>query len=99
MGEKGQPMSRLTPEEQITRAAQKKAKAEETIRRAQKVLRDTERKKDTRRKIILGAALLDVAERNESVARFLASTVSRLERPADRATFEGFELPRPKDSS
>lgn len=92
-------MPRLTPEEQIARAAQKKAKAEETIRRAQKALRDTERKKDTRRKIILGAALLDVASRNESVARFLASTVDRLERPIDQEAFEDFELPRPKRSS
>ncbi len=98
MGGKGPTMPRLTPEEQITRAAQQKAKAEEAIRRAQKALRETERKRDTRRKILLGAALLDAAERNESVARFLASTVSRLERPADRAAFEGFELPRPKGS-
>ena len=90
-------MPRLTPEEQIVRAAQQKAKAEETIRRAQKALRDTERKKDTRRKVILGAALFDAAERNESVARFLASIVSRLERPADRTVFDGFDLPRPKD--
>ena len=92
-------MPRLTPEEQITRAAQKKAKAEETIRRAQKTLRDTERKKDTRRKIILGAALLDAADRNESVARLLASVVDRLERPTDQTAFEGFDLPRPKSSS
>lgn len=92
-------MPRLTPEEQIARAAQKKAKAEETIRRAQTALRDTERKKDTRRKIILGAALLDVADRNEEVARFLALVVDRLERPTDRAAFEGFDLPRPKGSS
>ena len=92
-------MPRLTPEQQIARAAQTKAKAEETIRRAQKALRDTERKKDTRRKIILGAALLDAAERNESVARFLASAVDRLERPTDQAAFEGFELPRPKGAS
>lgn len=92
-------MSRLTPEEQILRAAQQKAKAEETIRRAQKALRDTERKRDTRRKIILGAALLDAAERNEGVARFLASVVGRLERPIDQAVFEGFELPRPKGAS
>jgi lipid II:glycine glycyltransferase (peptidoglycan interpeptide bridge formation enzyme) len=97
MGAKGTPMPRLTPEEQITRAAQQKAKAEETIRRAQKALRDTERKKDTRRKVILGAALLDAAERNENVARFLASIVIRLERPADRAVFDRFDLPRPKD--
>lgn len=89
-------MPRLTPEQQIARAAQKKAKAEETIRRAQKALRDTERKKDTRRKIILGAALLDAAERNESVAKFLASIVDHLERPTDQAAFEDFDLPRPK---
>lgn len=92
-------MPRLTPEEQITRAAQTKAKAEETIRRAQRTLRDTERKKDTRRKIILGAALLDAADRNESVARFLASVVDRLERPTDQTAFEGFDLPKPKGSS
>jgi Flp pilus assembly protein TadB len=92
-------MPRLTPEEQIIRAAQKKAKAEETIRRAQKALRDTERKKDTRRKIILGAALLDAAGRNESIARFIASAVDRLDRPTDKAAFEGFELPRPKRPS
>lgn len=91
-------MPRLTPEQQIARAAQKKAKAEETIRRAQKALRDTERKKDTRRKIILGAALLDAASRNENVARFLASIVDRLERPTDEEAFEGFKLPRPKAS-
>lgn len=92
-------MPRLKPEEQIARAAQKKAKAEETIRRAQKVLRDTERKKDTRRKIILGAALLDAAERSESVSRFLALIVDRLERPTDQAVFDGFELPKPKRSN
>jgi hypothetical protein len=91
-------MPRLTPEEQIARAAQKKAKAEETIRRAKKALRETERKKDTRRKIILGAALLDAAERNESVARFLTSVVDRLERPTDQAVFDGFDLPKPKGS-
>lgn len=91
-------MPRLTPEEQITRAAHKKAKAEETIRRAKKALRETERKKDTRRKIILGAALLDAADRSEGAARFLASVVDRLERPTDRTAFDGFELPRPKAS-
>jgi Flp pilus assembly protein TadB len=92
-------MPRLTPEELIIRAAQKKAKAEESIRRAQKALRDTDRKKDTRRKIILGAALLDSAGRSENVAKFLASIVDRLERPADRAVFDGFDLPEPKRPS
>ena len=89
---------RLTPEEQIARAVREKARAEETIRRARKALRDTERKKDTRRKIILGAALLDVAGRNERAARFLDWIVDRLQRPADRAAFENFDLPKPKGS-
>jgi len=91
-------MPRLTPEQQITRAAQKKAKAEETIRRAQKALREKERKKDTRRKIILGAALLDAADQNDSVVRFIHRVVDRLERQADLAAFDDFELPKPKRS-
>ena len=87
---------RLTPEEQITRAAQKKARAGEAICRARKALRETERKKDTRRKTILGAALLDAADRNEGMANFVFSVVDRLQRPTDRAAFENFDLPKPK---
>ena len=89
---------RLTPEEQIARAVREKAKAEETIRRAKKALRDTERKKDTRRKIILGAALLEAADRSESVANFVSVVVDRLQRPTDRAAFENFDLPKPRGS-
>lgn len=89
-------MPRLTPEEQIARAAQQKAKAEETIRRAQKALRETDRKKDTRRKIILGAALIDAAARNPSAAKFMATIISKLDRPADKAAFDDFEVPQPK---
>jgi len=88
-------MPRLSPEEQIARAAQKKAKAEETIRRASKILRDADRKADTRRKIILGAALLEAAEGNASIARFVQGRVKSLQREADKAAFEGFELPAP----
>ena len=89
---------RLTPEEQIARAVREKARAEETIRRAKKAFRDTERKKDTRRKIILGAALLEAADRSESVANFVSVVVDRLQRPTDRAAFENFDLPKPRGS-
>lgn len=89
-------MARLTPEQQIMKAAQKKAKAEETIRRAQKILRDKDRKKDTRQKIILGGALIAAAENNESVAKFLAQLISRLDRPTDIAAFDGFSIPTKK---
>lgn len=71
-------MPRLTPEEQIARAAQKKAKAEETIRRAQKALRDTERKKDTRRKILLGATLLSLVDTDPKAERIIKALVSRM---------------------
>lgn len=89
-------MPRLTPEEKIVKAEQARAKAEEQIRRAKSTLRQADRKADTRRKIILGAALLDAAEKQPGVAKFLAGVVSGLDRPNDRAAFDGFDLPKPK---
>ena len=88
-------MPRLTPEQQIKRAEQAMAKAEETIRRARSKLRSDDRKADTRRKIILGAALLDAAMKHEGPSEFVARIVRNLDRPADREAFEDFDLPKP----
>lgn len=88
-------MPRLSPTEQIARAEQKKAKAEETIKRATNALRDADRRADTRRKIILGAALLKAAEAKPGISGFVRTTVKGLKRDADKAAFEGFELPAP----
>lgn len=89
-------MPRLTPAQQIARAEQNKKKAEEDIRRAQKKLRDADRSADARRKIILGAALLDTAKHSPNVAAYIRNVVAQLERKADKAVFDGFDLPEPE---
>lgn len=91
-------MPRLTPEQRLEKARQAEARAKERARRAAADIAKRERSIDARRKILLGAALLDAAEKNSGAAKFVAYAVSRLERPHDRAAFEGFELPRPKGS-
>lgn len=88
-------MPRLKPEDRIARAQQDQARAAEQIKRAKADLRDADRRSDTRRKIILGAWLLDVAARSQATANRIEQFVSSLERAADREAFEGFEVPRP----
>jgi len=80
-------MPRLTPEQQIACATKKKAKAEETIRRAKKALRDTDRKKDTRKKIILGATLFSLAESDLKARRIIDALVSHMS-DRDRELFD-----------
>lgn len=89
-------MPRLTPEERLEKARQAEAKARERARRAAADIAKKSRSLDARRKIILGAAVLEAAESSAGAANFVAQTVAQLERPHDRAAFDGFELPRPR---
>lgn len=49
------------------------------------------RKLDTRRKIILGGALVDLAERDSSAAVMIERLVRNLPREQDRKAFEGWD--------
>ena len=49
-----------------------------------------ERKIDTRRKVILGGALMDLATRDSNAAAMLDRLVRNLPRDQDRKTFEGW---------
>ena len=51
------------------------------------------RKLDTRRKIILGGALVDLAERDSNAAAMIERLVSNLPREQDRKAFEGWDTP------
>ncbi len=51
------------------------------------------RKLEARRKIILGGALIERAERDPDAARFLAKLVTGLSRQQDRKTFAGWQAP------
>lgn len=88
-------MARLSKDEELDRAKQARAKAEQDVRRAAKAIKEQDRKADTRRKIILGAAVLDAAGKDRGASRFIRRQVELLKRDADKAAFEGFELPAP----
>lgn len=56
-----------------------------------------ERKIDTRRKVILGGALMDLAARDSNAAAMLDRLVRNLPREQDRKTFEGWTLDQRTD--
>lgn len=53
------------------------------------------RKLDTRRKIILGGALVDLAERDSNAAAMIERLVRNLPRDQDRKAFEGWDAKPP----
>lgn len=53
------------------------------------------RKLDTRRKIILGGALIDLAERDSNAAAMIERLVRNLPRDQDRKAFEGWDAKQP----
>lgn len=76
-------MPKLTPEQRL-------AKAKEDLARAQSAIKEQARKSDTRRKIILGSILIEEAKKKTGTANFIRSVVATLERPSDKAAFEGW---------
>ena len=55
-----------------------------------------ERKLDTRRKVILGGALTDLASRDDNARAMLDRLIRNLPREQDRKTFEGWEPEKPR---
>jgi len=53
-----------------------------------------ERKRDTRRKVILGGALIDLAARDDRAMDMLNRLIDNLTRDQDKASFDGWERPR-----
>lgn len=54
-----------------------------------------ERKLDTRRKVILGGALTDLASRDDNARAMLDRLIRNLPREQDRKTFEGWDAKQP----
>ena len=77
--------------------SKKKSLLERQIRRAQVRINAKERKRDTRRKILAGACVLDRAAKDPDSARHLKEILDAfLERERDRALFD---LPPRQDSN
>lgn len=56
------------------------------------------RKRDTRRKVILGGLLLDAAEKDDRFTRVVTALMERISRDQDRKAFEGWQPPSPTPS-
>jgi len=73
------------------KAEQAKARYEALLARE----KSGERKKDTRRKIILGGLLLDAASKDERFSNVVNALIKRISREHDLKAFEGWETPKP----
>lgn len=58
-----------------------------------------QRKLDTRRKVILGGALLDLASRDDNAAAMAARLIRNLTREQDRKAFTDWQVPSPASVS
>lgn len=91
------------PEEELAKAkaeyekakAQAKARYEKTVARHSTAAR----KQETRRKIILGGGLVELAERDQEANRVLSKIINNLSRVQDKKAFEDWGKPELKSGS
>lgn len=79
-------MPRLTPEQQLEKAKQDKARAEAKIRSASAKLRAADRRLDTRRKILAGAIILSAAAADPKLEQWFRRRIEGLSE-RDKAIF------------
>ncbi|CUH89823.1 hypothetical protein PH5382_03776 [Phaeobacter sp. CECT 5382] len=86
-------------ETELERAEKRYAQAKARLQALKNREATRQRKLDTRRKVILGGALLDLAERDSSAAAMLDRLVRNLAREQDRKAFADWDAPSPAPSS
>ena len=79
----------------IERARLQLEQARARLQRLEARERSEERKRDTRRKVILGGALVELAARDREASVMIAKLVRGLSREPDRRVFEGWSPPAP----
>ena len=82
-------------ETELERAEKRYAQAKARLQGLKNREATRQRKLDTRRKVILGGALLDLAERDSSAAAMLDRLVRNLAREQDRKAFADWTGPSP----
>jgi hypothetical protein len=82
-------------ETELERAEKRYAQAKARLQALRNRAATAARKMDTRRKVILGGALVDLAGRDSAAAAMLDRLVRNLPREQDRRAFEGWS---PKDA-
>ncbi|MEQ6250952.1 mobilization protein [Sulfitobacter sp. HNIBRBA3233] len=82
-------------ETELERAEKRYAQAKARLQALKNREATRQRKLDTRRKVILGGALIDLAERDSSAAAMLDRLIRNLSREQDSKAFAGWEVPSP----
>ena len=77
----------------LQRAERQLAQAKARVQALRNREAAAERKLDTRRKVILGGALIDLATRDDAAASMLDRLVRNLAREQDRKAFDGWKVP------
>ncbi len=80
-------------ETELERAEKRYAQAKARLQALKNQEATRQRKLDTRRKVILGGALMDLAERDSNAAAMLDRLIRNLPREQDRKAFVGWSLP------
>lgn len=80
-----------SPETELERAEKRYAQAKARLLALKNREATKARKLDTRRKIILGGALVDLAERDSNAAAMIERLVRNLPREQDRKAFDGWD--------
>jgi hypothetical protein len=78
--------------DQLAKLQQKADQHLARLQAAKARLAETERKMDTRRKIIAGGLLFDAASKDKQWAQHLAVLLTRIDRPNDKEPFEGWSI-------
>jgi hypothetical protein len=78
--------------EQLAKLQQKADQHLARLQAAKARVAETERKMDTRRKIIAGGLLFDAAVKDKQWAHHLATLLARIDRPNDKEPFEGWSI-------
>ena len=86
-------------ETELERAEKRYAQAKARLQALRNREATRQRKLDTRRKVILGGALMDLAERDSGAAAILDRLIRNLARDQDRKAFADWNasLPAPSD--
>ena len=85
-------------ETELERAEKRYAQAKARLQAIRNRETTRQRKMDTRRKVILGGALLDLAERDTGAAAMLDRLIRNLAREQDRKAFADWNAPSAADT-
>ncbi len=83
----------LPTRERIEKARLQAEQAKARLQALEARVSEAGRKRDTRRKIILGGLRLDAAGKDEQYAKVVSALMQRIERDNDRHAFDDWEPP------